>query len=154
MLNLIKIPYTKITKSLIVLFTFAFVLVGMPSLSFMAQPVSAATTPPTCVNGTQLSGDQTSCQVSGQCTSADITADPGNCAILAWLLILINALSGLVGIIVVIMIIVGGIQYSAAGDDPQKITEAKQKITNALLALFVFIFMFAFLQWVVPGGLF
>jgi Na+/phosphate symporter len=69
-------------------------------------------------------------------------------------MITINVLSALVGVIVVIMIIVGGIQYSAAGDDPQKVAAAKSKITNALLALFLFIFMYALLQWLVPGGIF
>jgi hypothetical protein len=52
------------------------------------------------------------------------------------------------------MVIVGGIQYSAAGADPNKIQAAKHKITNALLALLLFIFGFAIVQWLVPGGLF
>ena len=80
--------------------------------------------------------------------------DAGNCGIIRYLLLFINVLSGLVGVVVVMMIIIGGIQYASAGDYPQKITAAKGKITNALLALFTFIFMFAFLQWVVPGGIF
>ncbi len=77
-----------------------------------------------------------------------------HCGILDYLVTAINVLSAIVGVVVVMMIIVGGIQYSAAGDDPQKVQAAKTKITNALLALFVFIFMYAFLQWIVPGGVF
>lgn len=77
-----------------------------------------------------------------------------HCGILDYLLIGINLLSALVGVVVIAMIIIGGIQYSAAGDDPQKVMAAKSKIANAILALVVFIFMYGFLQWVVPGGIF
>lgn len=66
---------------------------------------------------------------------------------------LINFLTGLVGVVVAIMIIVGGIQYSSAGGDPGKVAAAKSRITNALLAIVAYIFLFAFLQWIVPGGI-
>lgn len=65
----------------------------------------------------------------------------------------INFLSAGVGIIVIGMIILGGIQYSMAGDNPTATQAAKQRITNGLIALFIFLFLFAFLQWLVPGGL-
>ncbi len=65
----------------------------------------------------------------------------------------INFLSVGVGVIVVIMIIIGGIQYSAAGGNPQAVQAAKSKIANAIIALVAYIFLFAFLQWVVPGGI-
>lgn len=90
--------------------------------------------------------------VNADCESANI--DKNNCGIVRYLLIFINAMSGLVGVVVIIMIIIGGIQYSSAGSDPQKVQAAKSKITNAVLALAMFIFMFSFLQWIVPGGIF
>ena len=67
---------------------------------------------------------------------------------------IVDFLSIGVGIIVIAMIIIGGIQYSMAGDSPDATGKAKTKITNALIALFVYLFMFAFLQWIIPGGLF
>jgi len=67
---------------------------------------------------------------------------------------LVNFLSIGVGIVVTAMIIVGGIQYMAAGDNPNAVTAAKQRITNALIALAVFLVAFAFLQWLIPGGVF
>jgi hypothetical protein len=57
-----------------------------------------------------------------------------------------------VGIVVIIMVIIGGIQYSSAGSEPQKLAAARTKIFNALLALIIFIFLFAILQWLLPGG--
>jgi hypothetical protein len=52
------------------------------------------------------------------------------------------------------MIIVGGIQYVTAGGVPQRIESAKKRIISALIALFLYIFMYAILQWLIPGGIF
>ena len=67
---------------------------------------------------------------------------------------IINFLAAGVGIVVVAVIIIGGIQYMTAGDNPQTVAAAKQRIMNGLIALLAFIFSFAFLQWLVPGGVF
>lgn len=66
----------------------------------------------------------------------------------------VNFLSAGVGIVVVGVIILGGIQYMTSGDNPQALTAAKQRITNGLIALAAFLFTFAFLQWLIPGGIF
>jgi hypothetical protein len=65
----------------------------------------------------------------------------------------IKLLSGLVGVIVTISIIAGGIQYSSAGGDPGKVAAAKKRIYNAILALLAYLFLFAFLNWLLPGGI-
>ncbi len=65
---------------------------------------------------------------------------------------IINFLSIMVGLVVTIAITVGGVQYSSAGGDPQKVAKAKSRITNGILALLAFLFLWVFLQWVVPGG--
>ncbi len=85
------------------------------------------------------------------CTDADLTK---NCKIVDYLILAINILSAMVGIVVVAMVIVGGIQYTTAADDPQAVAKAKSKIIQALLALVVFIFSYSLLQWLVPGGVF
>lgn len=66
---------------------------------------------------------------------------------------LVKLLGGAVGVVVVLMIVIGGVQYSSAGSDPQQVAEARKKITNAVFALFAYIFLFAFLNWAVPGGI-
>lgn len=83
---------------------------------------------------------------------APLTKD--NCTIVKYIITFINALSAIVGIVVVIMIVVGGIQYSASRDNPQATAAAKGRIVNAVIALVFFLFAFAFLQWIVPGGAF
>lgn len=77
-----------------------------------------------------------------------------NCKILGMIITLTNVLSGLVGVVIVGMITFGGIRYMTAGGDPQKVVAARGQIRAALIALVLYIFSFAFLQWIVPGGLF
>jgi hypothetical protein len=90
--------------------------------------------------------------IPAQCDSANLNAD--NCRILWYLQLFINVLSALVGIIVVAMLVLGGIQYTTAGNDPQKVGAAKNRVRNAITALIMFIFMYSILQWLVPGGIF
>jgi len=66
----------------------------------------------------------------------------------------INFLAALVGVAVVISIVYGGIQYGSSAGDPQKITAAKTRIRNALIALVTFMFLFSLLKFLLPGGLF
>lgn len=77
-----------------------------------------------------------------------------NNPIIERLLQAINFISVGVGVIVTAMIIIGGIQYSSAGGNPQKVQAAKNRIVNAIIALVAYFFLFAFLQWLVPGGIF
>lgn len=62
-------------------------------------------------------------------------------------------LSGLVGVAAVISIIVAGIQYSSSADDPGTVTKAKQRIFSTIIGLVAYIFLFAFLNYLVPGGI-
>lgn len=95
--------------------------------------------------------------IKNDCGGGNIQAgkpvgDPDHCGILDYVTIFIKALSALVGVVVVANIIIGGIQYSASGDDPGAVGAAKKRIFNAILALAVYAFMFALLQYLIPGG--
>lgn len=74
--------------------------------------------------------------------------------IVIWIERIINILGAGVGVAVVIGLIIGGIQYASAGPNPQKVAEAKGRIVNSLIALVAFIFLYGFLQWLTPGGIF
>jgi len=78
--------------------------------------------------------------------------DAGNCQIIKYITDGIKILSAAVGIVVVIMIAVGGVQYSSARDNPQAVAAAKGRIINAILALVAYLFMFSLLQYLIPGG--
>lgn len=91
---------------------------------------------------------------ASKCSQADCAKGVPTTLYTKYLNPLINLLSAAVGIVVIIMLIIGGIQYSTAGGDPNKVQAAKKRIYNALFALLAFIFLYTFLQWIVPGGLF
>lgn len=75
-----------------------------------------------------------------------------NCSIVKYIRTFVQALSALAGIVIVIMITVGGIQYSASKDNPQATAAAKGRVTNAIIALVSYLLLFGFLQYIVPGG--
>ena len=85
-------------------------------------------------------------------TCEDLT-DPNSCQALETIDTLLNFLALLVMPIATIMIIIGGIQYSMAGDNSDSIKSAKAKIFKAVLALISFAALWSFLKWLIPGGL-
>lgn len=87
----------------------------------------------------------------GDCRADTLNAS--NCGIVAQLNIFINILAAVVGIVIVVMIVWGGIQYTMSRDNPQQTAAAKEHIKNAILALVVYIFSIALLNWLVPGGI-
>lgn len=91
------------------------------------------------------------------CQGADIRAglQPGDanyCGILNYLVIIINVLAGAASVAIIGSIIYAGIQYSMSGSDPQKVSAAKDRIRNAIIALVFFIFGYTILNYLVPGG--
>jgi hypothetical protein len=66
----------------------------------------------------------------------------------------INTLTACFGIIAVISIILGGINYTTSEGDPQKVSRAKNRIFNTIIAVVAYIFLYAFLQFLIPGGAF
>ncbi len=65
----------------------------------------------------------------------------------------INFLSALVGVAVVISIIIGGIQYGSSAGDSSKVSAAKNRIRNAIIALVAFLLLYSILNFLIPGGL-
>lgn len=65
----------------------------------------------------------------------------------------IAVLSAMAGVIFVIMVVWGGIEYSSAGGDAQRVAAAKSKVTNAIIGLIAFGLLYGFLSWIVPGGI-
>jgi len=120
----------------------------------------AAVDPKSCASGAADATDASKCEALGN-DCLDANGQPisqHNCLaknpIMKDLDIITNFLAGAVGVIVVAMIVTGGIQYSMAGNNPTALTAAKQRITNAIIAMVAFMLIYAFLQWLIPGGIF
>ena len=73
--------------------------------------------------------------------------------IMIYLVMVIQYFSSAVGLIIVLMIVIGGIQYITSAGDPGAIRAAKNRITNAIIALMAFFLMFAVLNFIIPGGI-
>lgn len=58
-----------------------------------------------------------------------------------------------VGIILTLSIVISGIQYATAQGDTNTVHKARMRIFNAVIALLLYIFAFAILNYLVPGGL-
>jgi hypothetical protein len=88
-------------------------------------------------------------------TVAAATCSAGHCDLIAvYVQPAIDMLAGIVGVVVVISLIMGGIQYSTAEGDPQKSSKAKDRISKTIIALVAFFFFYAFMQFLIPGGIF
>jgi len=100
----------------------------------------------TCENGTcvgSLGSDPDANCTNGQCDLIKKYVNPS-----------INLLSLSFGLIAVGSLIAGGIQYSTSVGDSQKVSNAKKRIFNTLLAVVAYLFLYSFLQFIVPGGVF
>lgn len=58
------------------------------------------------------------------------------------------------GILAVFFLVISGIQYAAAQDNPQAVAGAKTRIYNVVIGIVIYAFMFGLLQWLIPGGVF
>ena len=74
--------------------------------------------------------------------------------VLDMLFALLRFVSAGVGLIVIGSIIWAGIQYSTSRGNPQSTEASIKRVTNAVIALLLYIFSFAILNFLVPGGLF
>ncbi len=66
---------------------------------------------------------------------------------------IIKFASGLVGIGVLLMLIIGGIRYTTSAGNPKLVASAKNQIINAVVGLALFGLMLAILNFLLPGGI-
>ncbi len=125
-------------------------------------PVYAATTDPTTGGG---GGSGVTTTQTVKCADAN---SPGDCAkktafafgscgtdnvgIKCLFVEVLKFLSIGVGLAVVGGIAAGGIIYSTAEGNASKTQQGVKMITNSIIALFLYLFMFAILQFLIPGG--
>jgi hypothetical protein len=65
--------------------------------------------------------------------------------------LIVNLLSAGVGVVITGSIIFAGIQYAYAGNNSTTVGAAKKRIQDSLIALLAFFFVYAFLNWIIPG---
>jgi hypothetical protein len=169
-------PFKKQTRLIVtkhyVIVTAVLLMGVLVSLPAIVQAATDPTTVAPCPKGQARPAGSKECKPikkPGDCKSGKVsTSDPTKCAptqdelsrslstnpIVRQLNVIVGFLSAGVAIIVIGAIILGGIQYVLAGDNPSAVTAAKQRIINGLIAFAAFLLVFAFLNWLIPGGIF
>jgi len=134
----------KIIISIALLFVTSAVASTVLTASALAAPATGTSTTPN------------SCGGPGQSvpTSIDLGCRHVGNPITDLLFAIIRLLSDGVGIIVVGSIVVGGIQYTTSRGDPNATAAAIGRIRASLIALLIFIFAYAILNYVIPNGFF
>lgn len=122
---------------------FSFVTTLQPSKTIAQSADTCARNPSSCGSGRTI-----------QPGSGPKKIDEDNPILSKVIIPFTEGMSALVGVVVVLSIIISGIQYSSARDNPQMVAAAKNRIVMSLLALLFFMFSAAFLNWLTPGGLF
>jgi len=87
-------------------------------------------------------------------TRFDFGCNGSQNAITDFFLAITRFLSVGVGLILIIGTIIAGIQFTVSRGDPNKTAEAIKKLYSVGIALLAYIFLFAALNFLVPGGLF
>ena len=67
---------------------------------------------------------------------------------------IIRFLSAGVGIVIVGSTVFAGIMYTTSRDNPESSKKAQQRLVSNVIALVLFIFSYAILNFLIPGGLF
>lgn len=70
------------------------------------------------------------------------------------LTIVVQILTGLVAVLAVASLIYAGVQYASAGDSQEKIRAAKDRITQTVIGILLYMFMYVILEFLIPGGVF
>jgi hypothetical protein len=117
---------------------------------FAASPGASCALPDGTSNGA-IQQDGVTCCPSGPTNGLDKAS--GTCLFSKYINPIIQLISAVIGVAIVIGIVYGAIEYITSGGDPQRAASGRQRITNALLGLAAFILLYAFLQFIIPGGL-
>lgn len=81
------------------------------------------------------------------------TCDKGNCIIEKYIQPGLNLAAAMVGLAVTISFITAGIRYASSADNPQKVSEAKQRMVTSVMVLVGFFTFYALMNYLIPGGL-
>ena len=149
------------------LFAILVLLVPVSSYADCSTTPTAGQVPTssgTCCNPSQVqitsTGAVNCAPASADCNTAAQSSLSGDgstsmtCLMQKYLNPFIDLLSAAIGIIVVITIVRGAIDYTTSGGDPARAASGKAHITNALIGLAAYLMIYAFLQFIIPGGLF
>jgi hypothetical protein len=148
--------HTKRTRGLIIaLLLCTFTAFGVSALTATA---SASVQTPVSKGGFQCGSGKnavgTSINIGCEGTKCKTSNKDGCSALLDAVFAIVRFLSAGVGIVIIGSTVFAGVLYSASKDDPGAVSKAKARLMNNGYALMMFIFAYAILNFVIPGGFF
>lgn len=111
-------------------------IIGTPVLALIINTSTAL------AGGGCEGGDAKACLSSGKAAG-----------IMDKIMLIVNMLSAMVFVVAAIMLVLAGVQYMASNGNPQAVADAKKKIYAVFIGIVAFLLLWAFLQWLIPGGL-
>jgi hypothetical protein len=91
-----------------------------------------------------------SCPSGTDSKSTDTTKSP----IWQLLIIVIKILTGGIGVLAVAGIVYGSILYTTAGGSAEQVKKAIEVFRNVVIGIVAYALMFAFMNFIIPGGIF
>lgn len=104
------------------------------------------------IEGTHESTDKDGHKIF--CVPIDKSGDINKNPIIVVLKVAVRFLIAGVGLAVVGGIIFGGFTYMTARANAGQVEKGEDIIRNAIIGLILYVFMFALLNWLIPGGIF
>lgn len=133
----------------------SIVFTGQPADALPLPTIVAADAGASCALPDDVNGAQSGVVLQdGNTCCPQKYAQGTSCLFAKYINPLVEVLSALVSMAVVISIIYGGIQYVTSAGDPQRAEAGKKRIVESLVGLAAFMLLYAFLQFVMPGGVF
>lgn len=86
--------------------------------------------------------------------TTDNAGTTDNTAVWVLLKIIINILTGGIGLVAIAGIVYGSILYTSAAGNPEQVKKAMGIFTNVVIGIVAYVLMYAVLNFIVPGGLF
>lgn len=126
-----------------------FIILLMVSLA-----VCAVATASVNAQGLTIPKEQTPQQVAANCRSGSTETCLEKNPLVQWIEFGINVISVIIISGSAVMIAFAGVQYTAARDNPQQVQAAKQRMWNVGVGLISYFFLYGFIQWIIPGGVF
>jgi hypothetical protein len=144
---------------------FALILAGLVGAASLAplevttSPAGVAVVPQVALAAGVVSDDCVAIAVQfihttqDGCPAGTISNKSPGGAIVAYLKTILQFLAGGVGLVILLMMVIAGVQYITSAGDPGLVKAAKTRIINAITALLLFILAYAIINFIVPGGI-
>ena len=94
--------------------------------------------------------------VDGYCSDdkKSVIGDPNQTGLWSLLIMIINILTAGIGIVAVGGVVYGSILYTSAEGSAEQTKKARTIIANVMMGLLAYVLMYAFLNYIIPGGMF